>query len=81
MRGRLNHVSVEEAEDDPGVLMGELRINGITATTLFDSGASHSFISIAFAKEHKIPFEKLSCPLVIATPGSKWQTDGVTPEV
>ena len=81
VRGRLNHVSVEEAEDDPGVLMGELRINGNTATVLFDSGASHSFISIAFAKDHKIPFEKMRRPLVISTPGSKWQTDGVTPEV
>ena len=26
-RGRLNHVSAEEAEEDPGVLMGTLRIN------------------------------------------------------
>ncbi|RAV77534.1 hypothetical protein DBT52_09225, partial [Aerococcus mictus] len=81
VRGRLNHVSVEEAEEDPGVLMGELRINNNLATVLFDSGASHSFISIAFAKDHKIPFEKMRCPLEISTPGSKWRTDGVTPEV
>ena len=81
VRGRLNHISAEEAEEDPGVLMGELRINGNTDTTLFDSEASHSFISIAFAKDHKIPFEKMSRPLEISTPGSKWQTDGITPEV
>ena len=61
--------------------MGMLRINGYPATVLFDSGASHSFISIAFAKDHKIPFEKMRRPLLISTPGSKWQTDGVTPEV
>ena len=66
VRGRLNHVSAEQAEEDPSVLMGELRINNNLATILFDSGASHSFISIAFAKDHKIPFEKMSRPLVIA---------------
>ena len=37
VRGRLNHVSAEEAEEDPGVLMGELRINDNPATVLFDS--------------------------------------------
>ena len=72
VRGRLNHISAEEAEEDPGVLMGELRINNNLATVLFDSGASHSFISIASAKDHKILFVKISRPLMISTPGSKW---------
>ena len=81
VRGRLNHISAEEAEEDPGVLMGTLQINGNSATVLFDSGASHSFISIAFSKINNIPFKRMSSPLVIKTPGSRWQTDWVTSEV
>ena len=80
-RGRLNHVSAEEAEEDPGVLMGTLRINGYPTTVLFDSGASHSFISIAFAHNHQIPFVNMDSPLVVKTPGSNWQTNWMTPEV
>ena len=80
-RGRLNHVSAEKAEEDPGVLMGTLRINGYPATVLFDSGASHSFISIAFAHNHQIPFVNMDTPLVVKTPGSSWQTNWIAPEV
>ena len=39
VRRRLNHVSAEEAKKDPGVLMGELRINNTRTTVLFDSAA------------------------------------------
>ena len=80
-RGRLNHVSAEEAEEDPGVLMGTLRIDGYPASVLFDSGASHSFISIAFAHSHQIPFVVMDSPLVVKTLGSSWQTNWMAPEV
>ena len=40
----LNHISAEEAREDPSVIMGTLRINQIPAKVLFDSGASHSFL-------------------------------------
>ena len=80
-RGRLNHVLAKEAEEDPGVLMGTLRINGYPATVLFDSGASHSFISIAFAHNHQIPFVNLDSPLVIKTPGSCWHTNWIASKV
>ena len=80
-RGRLNHVSAEGVEEDPGVLMGTLRVNAYAASVLFDSGASHSFISISFAHNHQIPFENMDSPLVVRTPGSHWQTKWVTSEV
>ena len=53
-RGRLNHVSAEGAEEDPSVLMGTLQIDGYPVSVLFDSGASHSFISIDFAHSRQI---------------------------
>ena len=59
-RGRLNHISADGVEEDPSVLMGTLRINGYPASVLFDSGASHSFISIAVAHSH--PGTGISAP-------------------
>ena len=44
--GHLNHVTIEEAQEDPSILLGTFRINSVPATVLFDSGASHSFIHI-----------------------------------
>ena len=41
------------------------------AEVLFDSGASHSFISIDFAHRHNIPFENMHTPMVVNTPGSQ----------
>ncbi|KAK1666131.1 hypothetical protein QYE76_054290 [Lolium multiflorum] len=72
--GRLTHVTAEEAEADPSVIMGTLRINSIIATVLFDSGASHSFLSQGFAQLHGIPFEAMSTPLMVHSPGSSWYT-------
>ena len=61
--------------------MGTLRINTYPASVLFDSGASHSFISISFAHDHQIPFAMMDPPLVVKTPGSSWRTNWISPDV
>jgi hypothetical protein len=43
--GRVNHVSTEMALEELEVMLGTFDVNSIPATVLFDSGASHSFIS------------------------------------
>ena len=58
--------------------LGNVRVNSVPATVLFDSGASHTFISEGFAKLHKLTFEKLPTPLVIQSPGSRWHTSRVS---
>jgi hypothetical protein len=44
-RGRVNHVSTETAQENPQIVLGMFLVNSIPASVLFDSGASHSFIS------------------------------------
>ena len=39
----------QEGRDSPKVVMGTLSIFGWSAYTLFDPGASHSFVSVNFA--------------------------------
>lgn len=48
-QGRVNHINAEEVQAVSDVVYGEFLINSISATMLFDSGASHSFISTCFA--------------------------------
>ena len=53
-RGQANHVDYAEASNEPTIVMGTLPVNSTPASVLFDSGASHSFISEKFAFMHGI---------------------------
>jgi hypothetical protein len=61
IRGKVNHVVVEEAQEAPNVVIGTLSVNDISAVVLFDSGASHSFISAAYSEKHNLPIALLRC--------------------
>ena len=50
-------------------MLGEYLVSSALATVLFDSGASHSFISSSFVEKHKIPTVLLKTPLITRTPG------------
>jgi hypothetical protein len=41
-------VAVEDAQEAPDVVIGIFLINDTSAVVLFDSGASHSFVSAAY---------------------------------
>jgi hypothetical protein len=50
-------------------VLGEYLVNSALAIVLFDSRASHSFISLSFVEKHKIPIVLLKTPLFTRTPG------------
>ena len=68
-RARVNHINAQEAQGAQGVVLGEYLVSLALATVLFDSGASHSFISSSFMEKHNIPTVLLKTPLLTRTPG------------
>ena len=44
----MNHVNVEEVEAQPDAVIGKFLVKSFTALVLFDTGASHSYISRGF---------------------------------
>ena len=44
----MNHISVEEVEAQPDAVIGKFLVKSFTAIVLFDTGASHSYISRGF---------------------------------
>jgi hypothetical protein len=68
-RARVNHVDAQEAQQAPGVVLGEYLVKFTPAVVLFDSGASHSFVATSFVEKHGIPTASLEIPLVTRTPG------------
>ena len=68
-RARVNHINAQEAQGAQGIVLGEYLVSSALATVLFDSGASHSFISSSFVEKHNIPTILLKTPLLTRTPG------------
>jgi len=68
-RARINHINAQEAQGAQGVVLGEYPVSSVLATVLFDSGASHSFISSSFVENHNIPTVLPKTPLLTRTPG------------
>ena len=69
VHGRVNHVTIEQAQDTPDVVLGMFPINSHYGSVLFDSGASHSFISKSFAEKHLFPTKSMSRDWLIQSPG------------
>jgi hypothetical protein len=67
--GRVNHLAVEEAQGDPDVVIGMFLINGTSAVVLFDSGASHSFISVAYVGKYNMSLALLKCQMIVSSLG------------
>ena len=44
-RGHVNHVNMEEVDEQPDAVIGKFLIKSFTGIVLFDTGASHSYIS------------------------------------
>ena len=57
----MNHVNAEEVQATPDVVYGEFLVNSTLATMLFDSGASHSFVSACFVLRNRLGSVPVRC--------------------
>jgi hypothetical protein len=62
---------VEEIYDEPDAVYGMFLLNKFSTLVLFDTGASHSFISRAFVVKNKIPIETIGGPIRVSSPGGE----------
>jgi hypothetical protein len=65
----VNHVDVEAAQENPKVVLGMFLVNSVPASVIFDSGASHSFITSQFVAQHNIPISVLPRHMLVSSPG------------
>jgi hypothetical protein len=79
--GRVNHVVVEEAQEAPDVVIGMFLVNDTSAVVLFDSGASHSFISVAYVGKHNLPLALLRSQMIVSSPGVDMPARQLCPKV
>jgi hypothetical protein len=68
VRGRVNHVAAETTQEAQDVVFSMFLVNSAPASVLFDSGASHSFISAQFVAKHGIPVHSMSNHMLVSSP-------------
>ena len=68
----MNHVSVEEVEVQPHAVIGKFLVKSFTAIILFDTGASHSYISRGFMDKYNLPTIALKSPMLVSSLGAEY---------
>jgi hypothetical protein len=63
------------------VVIGMFSVNDLSVVVLFDSGASHSFISAAYVEKHNLPIALLRCQMIVSSPGGDMPTRQLYPKV
>jgi predicted aspartyl protease len=72
---------VEEIPMGEVVLAGTFFLNEHPIITMFDSGASHDFMSSTYAKKAKLSLVASEAPYVISTPGGRVDADRIVQKV
>jgi hypothetical protein len=78
---KVNHVTVEEAQEAPDVVIGTFSINNLSAVVLFDSRASHSFIYVTYIEKHNLPMALLRCQMIVSSSGGDMPARQLCPKV
>jgi hypothetical protein len=74
-------VAVEEVQEAPVVVIGMFLSNDTSTVVLFDSRASHSFISAAYVGKHNLPLALLRCQMIVSSPGGDMPARQLWPKV
>jgi hypothetical protein len=64
----------EEAQQAPDIVLGMFLASSHPATILFNSGASHSFISSSFVAKHSLPIATMKHTMLVSSPGGEMRT-------
>jgi predicted aspartyl protease len=67
----VNYTTMEDISEGEQVLTGTFSSNGHPIVILFDSGATHDFISKACTQRHQLDIQHSNTPYLISTLGGK----------
>jgi hypothetical protein len=70
----VNYTTMEDIPEGEQILTGTFSLNGYPTIILFDSRASHDFISMSYTQKHQLVIEHIITPNLICTPGGNIAT-------
>jgi hypothetical protein len=74
-------VTTEEAQQAQDVVLGMFLISSHPVTVLFNSGASHSFISSSFVVKHQLLITIIKQTMLVSSPGGEMRTTHICPAI
>jgi hypothetical protein len=81
VHGKVNHATVEEAQEAPDVVIGMFFVNDTSAVVLFHSRASHYFIFAAYVEKHNMLIALLRCQMIVSSLGGDMPARQLCPKV
>jgi hypothetical protein len=75
--GRLNHVEAEAVQETPGMIVGMFPVDSHIAEVLFDTRATHSFITASWVEAHNLPITTMSTSIQIDSAGGRIRADSI----
>jgi hypothetical protein len=69
--GHVNYTTMEDIPEGEQVLTGTFSLNGYSAVVLFNSGATHDFITKACTQRCQFSIHHIDTPYLISTPGGR----------
>jgi hypothetical protein len=75
--GRLNHLEAKAVQETPGMTVGMFSVDSHIVEVLFDTGATHSFITASWVEAHKLPITTMSTPIQIDSAGGRIRADSI----
>jgi hypothetical protein len=81
MYGKVNRMTSDEAQQAQDVVLGMFFASSHHAIVLFNSEASHSFITSSFVVKHNLPTANMKHTMLVSSPGGEMRTKLICPAV
>jgi hypothetical protein len=81
MNGKVKHMTSDEAQQAQDVILGMFLASSHPTTILFDSRASHSFITSSFVAKHNLPIANMKHTMLVSSLGGEMRTKLICPAV
>jgi hypothetical protein len=70
-------LEAEAVQESPDMIVGMFSVDSHIAEVLFDTGATHSFITASWVDAHNIPITTMSTPIQIDSAGGRIRADSI----
>jgi hypothetical protein len=77
--GKVNHLEADTVQETPGVVLGTFSVEYHSSNVLFDTAATHSFVTTSWVESHNIPVAPMYPRMRVSSVGGRTQTDRFCP--
>jgi hypothetical protein len=70
-------LEAEAVQETPGMTVGMFPVDSHITEVLFDTGATHSFITASWVETHNLPITTMSTPIQIDSAGGRIRADSI----